>query len=428
LAEVRAASQGRRSRGIEDAILRLEAAVPGIGGFYADTATGHFTVLVRDGARRGPAVHAVQQLLSRIEAGAPGMLPTSARTDVDVRIGDYAFSELVVWQKTLRRVLFNVPEFLSIDADERLNRVQITVSSEAARSKIEDLVSAAGVPLAAVRVEQGTPAVALATLSDKVRPTGGGVQIKNNGGERCTLGWNVTTSADESGFLTASHCSRFAKGSGATGESMYQSNAVPNDFMGTVVSNPAWNMSCYDEDTGQQYTGKCTNADVLFGTSSVGAKRVARTSGVAPSNTRGTRSLAGWWTTIAQYQYSYVGQSVDKVGRTTGWTRGYVQSTCADVKVNEGYPDEYMVLCSDEVTGASAGGGDSGSPVFKSISTPTQTVWPLGVLFAGGPLNQVDINDNTRYCEAAPVPCTFFFSEFPQIEVHVGRYLYTQSY
>jgi hypothetical protein len=57
------------------------------------------------------------------------------------------------------------------------------------------------------------------------------------------------------------------------------------------------------------------------------------------------------------------GIHVDKVGRTSGWTSGYVVSTCHDVS-----PDTYpslKILCQTEAT-TYWDRGDSGGPVFVS--------------------------------------------------------------
>src|SRR5947199_4171844 len=59
-----------------------------------------------------------------------------------------------------------------------------------------------------------------------------------------------------------------------------------------------------------------------------------------------------------------VGQTVNKVGRTTGWSQGQVTNTC----VNTGVSGSKIVqLCQDWVS-ASVGPGDSGSGVFAITS------------------------------------------------------------
>jgi hypothetical protein len=70
-----------------------------------------------------------------------------------------------------------------------------------------------------------------------------------------------------------------------------------------------------------------------------------------------------------------VGQTVSKVGRTSGWTRGRVTNRCLDVAIKG---TNIVQLCQDIVS-ARAGGGDSGSPVFKGNDSVTL----VGVLWGG---------------------------------------------
>ena len=73
------------------------------------------------------------------------------------------------------------------------------------------------------------------------------------------------------------------------------------------------------------------------------------------------------------------GDVLDKVGRTTGWTRGRVIATCAHVPASG---SNEVSLWQDMVAGHSAG-GDSGSPVFQPTSDRNATLY--GLLWGGGP-------------------------------------------
>ena len=55
------------------------------------------------------------------------------------------------------------------------------------------------------------------------------------------------------------------------------------------------------------------------------------------------------------------GETVNKVGRTTGWSQGMVTATCVDTGVSR---TKIVQLCQTHVS-ATVGSGDSGSPVFK---------------------------------------------------------------
>lgn len=76
------------------------------------------------------------------------------------------------------------------------------------------------------------------------------------------------------------------------------------------------------------------------------------------------------------------GTTVDKVGRRTGWTRGEVTSTCADLNV---FASRITLLCQtiveDPDDATVVGGGDSGSGVFRV--TGSNHVELLGILWGG---------------------------------------------
>jgi hypothetical protein len=70
-----------------------------------------------------------------------------------------------------------------------------------------------------------------------------------------------------------------------------------------------------------------------------------------------------------------VGQTVNKVGRTTGWTQGRVSNTC----VNTGVQGSNIVQLCQTFVAAGVGSGDSGSPVFSGTSSVTL----VGILWGG---------------------------------------------
>ena len=71
-----------------------------------------------------------------------------------------------------------------------------------------------------------------------------------------------------------------------------------------------------------------------------------------------------------------------KIGRTTGWTRGSVRGTCVNTNVAG---TNITQLCQGWVS-AGAGGGDSGSPVFRRQGTGSN-VTLLGILWGGSTLS-----------------------------------------
>jgi hypothetical protein len=72
-----------------------------------------------------------------------------------------------------------------------------------------------------------------------------------------------------------------------------------------------------------------------------------------------------------------VGQTVNKVGRTTGWTAGAVTNKCVDTGVSG---SRVFLFCQNFVS-AGVGGGDSGSDVFRVVSGTS--VQLEGILWGG---------------------------------------------
>lgn len=420
-AELLAAERGRTERGPEDEILRVEARVPGVGGIFIDPDTRRMVVYVRDenrfeDARRetsGLAALAVEQLGTDVLSSA----------DVEVRIGQYSFSELLAWKAAITGRLLELDGFVGIDADERANRVRVVVSSEESALAAYERISMARLPVEAFEVELGAVGVALSTLRSRFRPSGAGVQINGGAGD-CTWGWTVTTSQGDKGLLTAGHCTRPSQ-NGNSGVSFYQPELVGPDFIGRISLNSPWNLSsCIDPDTGLYYSGPCTRADAMFISYSSASKKLARTTSVATGNNRGTLSFHSWWNSIGTVPPTWVGMSVDKIGRTTGWTRGTLGASCFDQKfVFPGVTQKVLVLCGSRVDNASMGTGDSGSPVFKGYSG--LPIRPMGILFAADDGSMLNVQDpEGNYCTSN---CKYWFSPWQQVNLHLGRYFDAQT-
>ena len=72
-----------------------------------------------------------------------------------------------------------------------------------------------------------------------------------------------------------------------------------------------------------------------------------------------------------------VGTTLNKVGRTTGWSQGTVSRSCADTAMSG---TNIVLLCQDFVD-AAVGSGDSGAPVFAITSGSNVTL--QGILWGG---------------------------------------------
>lgn len=96
-----------------------------------------------------------------------------------------------------------------------------------------------------------------------------------------------------------------------------------------------------------------------------------------------------------------MGETANKVGRTTGWTYGPVIETCIN-SIVLGAEKPIIQLCQTRVR-AGVDGGDSGSPVFRPQGNSGRSTL-LGILWGGSVSGEV----------------TFVFSPMFNIERELG--------
>ncbi len=335
-------------------LARIAEHTPGFGGLFYD-AEGIANVYLKD-LRMAPQFQ---------KAGGP---------PVRIHRGDYDFRDLVTYKQRLTD-LMALPGVVMLDADEGRNRVRVGVEREAGTAAI-DQVSAAlssfGVPKRAVIVEAVDPIFQLATVRDRVRPVPAGVQIAF-GGFVCSGGFNATR-AGVAGLVTASHCTNTQ--GGVEGTVLYQNTNTSSNRIGVETADPTY------------FTGspcpsgrRCRYSDSAFyrydSSSLRELARIARTTGVGSLTISTT---APRFTITGTANFPSQGQTLNKVGRTTGWSRGSVSFTCTNINVSG---TNITQLCQDGVN-ATVAGGDSGSDVFSGSTSSSNTNATLyGVLWGG---------------------------------------------
>jgi hypothetical protein len=271
--------------------------------------------------------------------------------------------------------LFQLPGVVYTDADETTGRLVVGVSNHGIETAINAQLSALGVDADLVDIVDSPEIYNVESLQTGVfRPVLAGVQI-NFPGYLCSLGFNAQLSDGTNGFVTASHCTTTQGGVESTPYYQPLESQQPISI-GTETLDPSY------DSGGDCPSGKvCRYSDSAFvtyengATGTVGA--IARTSG--PNN--GSLDSVGTFSITAEGSGVGVGTTVDKVGRTTGWTEGYVSSTCANVGVSG---TDIVQLCQNIVSsskGAIVKAGDSGSPVFTISSGNDVTL--QGILWGG---------------------------------------------
>ncbi len=364
--------------------LSVAQVVPGFGGYFLDAA-GLPAVYLTDPAQRPAA-----------ESALAGFLASRGFTPVDLQVlpADYGYAQLDAWYRLARNSVFSVAGIILGDVDEAKNRLRFGVATATAVPAVTSVLSGLGVPLAAAIVEQRAPILPMVTLRERVRPVIGGLQINffptlvSPVTLLCTLGFNAIKDGVNS-FITNSHCSN-VEGGTETPTDYYQNirgaNAgnlftpIAANFIGVEADDPPWN-SQLNLDCPPPLG--CRYSDASRAAYSAGVEftlgRIARIDTITTSLADTLHTISGHFTIKAEQANSVVGESANKVGRTTGWTVGPTTETCVDVIATG---TTHIRLCQTIVAGIVAG-GDSGSNVFRVKNLKNGQVVLLGVLWGG---------------------------------------------
>jgi len=243
-----------------------------------------------------------------------------------------------------------------LDLDERENRVVIGIVDETPRGEVEAKLKEAGVPAGATQVLVTGKIEEHQTLQQFKRPLEGAWQIQNANGPICTLGFITRNPANgAASFVTNSHCT--AAYWGLDGISFSQN--LNNLWVGREVRDPA--------PFGCALFGliRCRWSDaaiVQVNGATVAFNRIAKTSFWAGPNFGpfgSIQTVQPSFTVTGVQPWPFLGQIVDKNGRTSGWTYGRVTRTCVTMPRTA----TRWRLCQFWATYTSKP-GDSGSPVF----------------------------------------------------------------
>ena len=365
----------RIPRGIDREFVQVARAVPGFGGL-SRAPDGSAILYLTDPSQ---AAAAKQALTARSR-----VLPGIDLARIQVRTAQFDFIRLADWRTRIREGLDN-PGVVLLDIDESTNHVRIGVVAGTSHDLIESEVARLGVPADAFSVEDADPVRFTATLRDRIRPTRGGIQIAFNSADLppgfffvCTLGVNARRPETSDTYVVMnSHCS--GKAGGVQHTEIFQPTPAPENLIALEQLDPDYFVDgCFPHR-------RCRFSDASLARYVPGVQvtvgAIARTTlrGLtAGSLTIDDRQPA--FTITNRQPFSVVGQTLDKIGRTTGWTVGTVAATCVDFAVAD---SDVGLLCQDAMYSGNAG-GDSGSPIFESQAPFTNDVTLYGLLWGGG--------------------------------------------
>jgi hypothetical protein len=363
--------------------LAVAQAVPGFGGYFIDAADRP-TVYLTDPSRSGDAAKALSGFLQSFGWTA---------ADLQVRQATYDYLQLDAWYRAARPSALGITGAVFGDIDEARNRITFAGVNANALANMAGAVAGAGVPSQAVTLQVHGPVFTASTLRDQFRPPYGGLQVQFFPVPAspvvlvCTIGFNAIDGADTS-FITNSHCSN-VQGGTLTPTDYYQAVrggvvADANNYIAREVEDPDYAMGSL---AGPCPIGRrCRTADVSRAKYQPGQAftlgKIARPLNENPTGTTLTDTITinpttPTFTIVAEQGRSVLGQKLNHVGRTSGWTSGLVTATCVDVDVTD---SDITQLCQDFVDTYVAG-GDSGSPVF-GLNTDG-TVFLGGILWGG---------------------------------------------
>jgi hypothetical protein len=277
-----------------------------------------------------------------------------------------------------------LPGVTMTDIDDTENRLRIGVQKLEMQNRVEKQLINLGIPLEAVIFEEAEPDEL--ALQDFFRPLVGGLQIAWGPfgapcpGCICTIGFLavrpqtpvIAAFIDTMGFVTNSHCTITQGGNDAT--SYYQPNVGDTpleNWVGLEVVDPLY-FTGGECDPGK----RCRYSDSAFVASIAPG---IFTAVAQPQLNAGPQ----WDITMGDLFYfingivtdPMAGETVEKVGRTTGRTQGTVRVVCADRNVDG---TNITLLCQNRASYLSRG-GDSGAPVMLVPGTPASLFdSPLG--------------------------------------------------
>jgi len=344
----------------------LDRQVPGFGGFFLDR-NGEPTIYLARGASRAPADRALGAYMAARGQSAAALHVREAR---------YGWQQLQRWQDAATDGAFSVNGTVYVDNDETTNRVHIGVASIGTTGQVRAAIARLGVPDDAVIVDQVEPIVQVASLQNVIdRPVRAGVQI-NFPGFLCSVGFNATSGGTKS-FITASHCT--TKQGGVENTPYYQPlQSVNGTVIAREVADPV-----YTRGAGCPGGRMCRYSDASRAAYVNGANQalglIARTSGANNHSLEivGSFTITADDCTTTLGGCLAVGTTINKVGRTTGWTSGTLTNKC----VNTGVQGTRIVQLCQNFVSAGVGAGDSGSDVFQVVSSTNVRL--AGVLWGG---------------------------------------------
>jgi hypothetical protein len=360
-------ASGQVGKTIDDLFAEVARRVPGFGGMFLSDDETILQVYLTD---LNPLVITAARAAIAAVFGAQ-RIPQAGIRELQ---GQYGFLQLKEWKDRL----LPLHALLSLNVSQTgiyhsKNRLRIGLLKMNSLSLVEQELVRLSIPREAVIIEEvGHVEFLSHTVQSHIRPVIGGVQITASpSGTICTLGFNAIRSG-VNGFVTASHCTNTQGGVESTVFHQPTVSGTTNRI-GLETVDPTY------------FTGgvcpsgqRCRYSDSAFARYDTG---VSFDRGIIARTGLGSINISHTYPTfriVSKYYGVWAGETLNKVGKTTGWTQGNVDLLCQNVTIGN-----TTILCAHRVA-ANAANGDSGSPVFKITNLPqSRDVELRGVVFGG---------------------------------------------
>ncbi|MFC4853652.1 hypothetical protein [Actinophytocola glycyrrhizae] len=340
--------------------------VPGFAGAVADEAKGQLIVHLTEPSSAA-ATRAYAALRPLVEQLSGSLQPTPTQADYD-------FLALKAWYDDFAQEVLALPDVVSTDIDEGRNRVHVGVSAPDREAEVRRIADKHSVPQNALIVSDTKPVQP--NLQARFRPLQGGQQIGLQNADPalisvCSLGVNVQQGSI-TGFVTNDHCTR--RSGIVDSDLVGQPNLAAANLVGVELRDRALFTSAQDQNCPAGRQCRYSDAALIdaLADTPVSVGFVAR----PPDNNPDWNGTTRY--TIDSKGDALAGQTVEKIGRTTGLTRGAVTQTCVHVNAAG---TNVTRLC-QWLAGYASAGGDSGGPVVAFETGNVRTL--RGIHWGGG--------------------------------------------
>jgi hypothetical protein len=347
----------------DDQMAEIARIVPDFGGMFMGP-DNVLHVYLLDVAKRAAVENAIATVFGKERVPSAG---------IKVLQGRYGFLELQQWHNRQSSISLAIPGVILTSIKKSENRLKIGVRDSAIIPRVEQVLSNLGIPRDAAIIVEVDEVERQVTLVDVVRPVIGGINVQAEELGACTLGF-AAVRAGVAGFVTNSHCTT-AEGQ-LDERFFFQPTESEDDIpIGKELFDPPFFTfplhAC-------PLARKCRFSDSAFVELSdfaflppvqVDFGYIAGLSGTMFPPYIPTLTIHTKFRITEKAPVPLEGESVSKVGRTSGRTDGVVSDTCENVNVKnrDDVPSllkDVTLLCQYRATYLGLR-GDSGSPVFS---------------------------------------------------------------